>query len=75
MATKLAAQELFELSKSFHDLAAVIGDYRYAHWDSLTPAQRAELESKQWTLFNTSSDLNGKSVVLKARLLEEELQT
>jgi len=75
MSAKIPAQHLFELAKAFHSLSNVIGDYRFSNWDSLTPAQRADLEAKEWTLFNTSSDLNAKSVLLKTEILDEELQT
>ncbi|MBU1643161.1 hypothetical protein KKE54_07340 [bacterium] len=74
MKTRLSTQDVFNLSKSFHDLSSALGEFRYSNWDSLTPAQRNDLESKQWTLFNTSSDLNAKSVVLKVKLLDDEIQ-
>jgi hypothetical protein len=74
MSTKLSAQDVFDLSKSFHDLSMTLGDFRYSNWNVLSPAQRADLEAKQWTLFNTSSDLNAKSVVLKAKLLDADIQ-
>lgn len=75
MSTQLSAQDVFNLSKSFHDLSTTLGDFRYSNWNALTPAQRTDLETKQWTLFNMSSDLNAKSVVLKVKLLEADIQT
>jgi cob(I)alamin adenosyltransferase len=75
MSIQLPAQDLFNLSKSIHDLSTALGDFRYSKWDSLTESQRTDLETKQWTLFNMSSDLNAKSVVLKAKLLDEDIQT
>ena len=75
MSTQLSAQDVFNLSKSFHDLSTALGNFRYSNWDALTSSQRTDLEAKQWTLFNTSSDLNAKSVVLKVKLLDEDIQT
>lgn len=75
MEKELSANDLFELSKAFHNLSSVLGHYRYDHWDELTPSQRSDLENKQWTLFNMSSDLNAKSVLLKVKLIEQDLQT
>ena len=75
MSNQLSAKDYFDLSRAFHDLSVTIGNYRYAHVDELTPSQRTDLEAKQWTLFNTSSDLNAKSVVLKMKLLDADLQT
>lgn len=75
MSTQLSAQDVFDLSKSFHDLSTALGNFRYSKWDALTPSQRTDLETKQWTLFNISSDLNAKSVVLKAELLNADIQT
>ncbi len=75
MSTQLSSQDVFDLSKSFHDLSTALGDFRYSNWDALTPPQRTDLETKQWTLFNMSSDLNAKSVVLKAKLLDADIQT
>lgn len=75
MEKELSANDAFELSKAFHKLSSVLGHYRYDHWDNLTASQRNDLESKQWTLFNISSDLNAKSVLLKIKLIEPDLQT
>ena len=75
MEKELSANDIFELSKTFHNLSSVLGHYRYDHWDELTPSQRDDLESKQWTLFNTSSDLNAKSVLMKIKFIEKDLQT
>ncbi len=75
MKSELTANDVFELSKAFHNLSSVLGHYRYDHWDELTPNQRSDLEGKQWTLFNTASDLNAKSVVLKMKMIEQDLKT
>lgn len=74
MSTQLSAQDVFDLSKSFHDLSMTLGNFRFANWNELSPAQRADLESKQWNLFNISSDLNARSVVIKAKMLDADIQ-
>lgn len=73
MSRALNAEEIFELSKAFHALATVLREYRYDHWDELTPEQRSDLEKKQWTLFNTASDLNARSVLIKVKLIKEDI--
>lgn len=50
--------ELSRLSTAFLVLSNNVGNYRVAHIRTLTAVQQASLESKQWTLFNMSSDLN-----------------
>jgi hypothetical protein len=74
MSEYLSSQDLFNLSKSFHGLSGALGDYRYSNWDTLTPSQRDKLEDMQWTLLNTSSDLNSKSGILKVKLLEADIE-
>lgn len=71
---KINVEELLELSKTFHEMSIILGNYRLANWHDLTRGQRANLESKQWTLFNTASDLNAMSVVKRIKLLEAELE-
>lgn len=74
MKTQLSAEDIFSLSKSFHDLSVALGNFRYSSWNALTQTQRSDLEAKQWTLFNTASDLNAKSVVLKVKMLDTDLK-
>lgn len=73
MSNQLSPEDVYELSKSFHDLSCTVGNFRYSNWHNLTQEQRTDLEAKQWTLFNTSSDLNAQSVVLKIKLLDSDL--
>ena len=74
MSNQLSPDEVYELSKSFHDLSVTLGNFRYDNWNNLTSVQRNDLEAKQWTLFNTSSDLNAQSVILKIKLLDSDIQ-
>jgi hypothetical protein len=54
---KLTANDAFELSKRFRDLSTELGDFRYENWKKLTPKQRQDLENREWSLLNHSSDL------------------
>lgn len=40
------------------------GDYRFAHWDELSAAERKRLEELQWTLMNYSSDFTAQALSL-----------
>ena len=60
----LTAQEAFDLSKQFRDLAVTVGDYRFANWQTLTPTQRRNIEDEERSLINASSDMITKAVGL-----------
>ena len=60
----LTAQEAFDLSKQFRDFAIALGNYRFTNWQSLTPTQRRDIEDKEWSLINASSDMITKAVGL-----------
>jgi len=75
MEKKLSADDIFKLSRAFHTIATLLGQYRYDHWDEFTKSQRSDLENKQWTLLNTASDLNAQSVLIKTKFIEKHLET
>ena len=52
---KIDSEQAFALAQQFHDLANAVGDFRFAHWDDLTPTQRNKLKDFQLTLLNNSS--------------------
>ena len=54
---KLTSTEAFELSRRFRGLSVALGDFRFARWDELKPAQRRTLEDTEWSLLNASSDM------------------
>ncbi len=60
----LTAQEAFDLSKQFRDLAIALGNHRFANWQTLTPTQRRDIEDEEWSLINASSDMITKAVGL-----------
>ena len=58
MATKkLTGEDAVALAQSVHDLAVNLGEYKFANWKKLTPAQRSKLNEQQISLFTSSSDL------------------
>jgi hypothetical protein len=60
----LTSADALSLSKSFRDLSVAIGDYRFAHWDALSEADRKMLEDEEWSILNASSDMVTKAVGL-----------
>jgi hypothetical protein len=60
----LTSDDAFALSKSFRDLSVSIGDFRFAHWNTLSETDRKTLEDEEWSLLNASSDMVTKAVGL-----------
>ncbi|MFL5560365.1 MAG: hypothetical protein ACJ79K_02725 [Gemmatimonadaceae bacterium] len=52
------------IAKLYSDLASALADFRFTHWTQLTRAQRAEIESHEWTLLTYSSNMAGQAVRL-----------
>lgn len=51
-----------------------LGNYRFANWTTLTPAQRQDLENEEWSLLNASSDMTTKAVGLALEESEVNVQ-
>ena len=62
MVPKISADDARQLASDFHDLAVSVGNLKFAQWDDLTSAQRAKLDSLQWTLMNYSSDFSTQAI-------------
>ena len=60
----LDAEQSRIMAKSYSDLATALADYRFGHWNELTKQQRAEIESREWTLRTYSSDMAGHAITL-----------
>ena len=60
----LTSDDAFALSKSFRDLSVALGDFRFAHWNTLSESDRATLEDEEWSLLNSASDMITKAVGL-----------
>jgi hypothetical protein len=52
------------IAKLYSDLASALADYRFTHWAELSKAQRAEIESHEWTLLTYSSNMAARSIRL-----------
>ena len=71
----LTAEEAFELSKQFRDLANTLADFRFSNWATLTPTQRRDIEDEEWSLINASSDMITKAVGLALEESEASVQS
>jgi hypothetical protein len=71
----LSAEDAFELSKQFRELAINLGNYRFANWNTLTTAQRHDVEDEEWSLLNSSSDMTTKAVGLALEESEMNVQS
>ena len=60
----MTADQSRSIAKLYSDLASAFADYRFSHWTELTKAQRAELESQEWTLRTYSSNMSARSIRL-----------
>ena len=60
----LSSDQAYQLASQFHGLSVAVGDYRFAHWDELSAAERKRLEDLQWTLMNYSSDFTAQAISL-----------
>lgn len=60
----LSSDQAYQLASQFHGLSVAVGDYRFAHWDKLSAAERKRLEDLQWTLMNYSSDFTAQAISL-----------
>lgn len=60
----LTADEAFELSRTFRDMAKQVGDTRIEKWDELKPSERQELENEEWDLLSAAMSMRTKAVGL-----------
>ena len=47
---RFSADQARQLSRWFHDLSVELGNYRFDHWNDLSPTRRKALEDAQWSL-------------------------
>jgi hypothetical protein len=62
------AAEGFQLARALRDAANAISDSLFANWDKLTPAQRDELDVRNYDLHMLSGTIRDQAV---GKLLEE----
>jgi hypothetical protein len=58
----ITADESRAIAKQYADLASALTEYRFAHWTELTPTQRSEIESHEWTLLTFSSNMASRAI-------------
>ena len=61
---RVSSTEAFELSRLFRELSVVLGNYRYEHWSKLKKREREAIESAEWSLLNSASDMTTMAVGL-----------
>jgi hypothetical protein len=71
---KLNSDQAFELAQQFHDLSTSVGDYRFEHFDDLTPKQREQLKDNQFTLLTQSSHFITEAIGLVLEDTKGDLQ-
>ena len=52
---ELTQQQARDLAEEFFELSKAVGDFRFDHFDTLTPEERAALQSLQQQLSNQSN--------------------
>lgn len=60
--SKMTSDEARDLAQSFQEASALLGEYRFSKWKTLSKSQRATIEGMEWTLLNYSSDLVTQAV-------------
>ena len=60
--TTITAADSRRIAQLYSELAATLADYRFSHWTELTKAQRAEIESHEWTLLTYSSNMATRAI-------------
>jgi hypothetical protein len=53
----LTSEQALDLSQRFRGLSVTLGDFRFSHWNELSPGQRHTIENSEWSLLNASSDM------------------
>lgn len=61
---KVSSADAFELSKWFRELSVTLGNYRYENWAKLRKSERDAIESAEWSLLNSASDMTTIAVGL-----------
>lgn len=70
----LTLDDAREIACSLRKLSSDLGEYRFAHWNSLSEEDRGRIESLEWTLLNYSSDMTATAIQIAADSIQEEVQ-
>lgn len=73
MSTRLSANQALEMARAFKMSALAVGQYTIVHWNRLSKAERDELNSREWSLFNASEDFINLATELELKGLERTL--
>lgn len=60
----VSANDARSLARTFYEFAGSLGKYRFDNWDKLSPRERGDLESLEWTLLTFSSDMTSRAIIL-----------
>lgn len=71
---RFSADQARQLSRWFHDLSVELGNYRFDHWNDLSPTRRKALEDAQWSLLSSSSDMTTLAVNITLDDSEKEFK-
>jgi hypothetical protein len=74
MTKRLNADQRFELANGFRELAKKVGDYNFENWSDLNKKQRDALSHLELRLLETASDINANSIVLRSKMVEDEVR-
>ncbi|HEY8166130.1 MAG TPA: hypothetical protein VIF83_11310 [Gemmatimonadaceae bacterium] len=59
----VSANDARSLARLYYELAGSIGKYRFDNWHKLSPSERGDLESLEWTLLTFSSDMTSRAII------------
>ena len=68
---RLGAKDTLAIAEQYHDLSVRLGKYRFANWEKLTPADRASIESLEWSLMGLSTEMIARSIEVETGELAE----
>lgn len=71
---KISTDDARELARLYYELGVSLGKFRFDHWESMTQAQRAELESLEWSILTQSSDMTTQAITLATADMKSSLK-
>ena len=72
--TEISPEDARKLAREYYLLAVSLGKRRFKDWDKLSPAERQEIESREWTLLTFSSDMTSRAMIAVAGDIERSVQ-
>jgi hypothetical protein len=62
---RLTAKDTLAIAAQYHDLSVRLGKYRFASWEKLSAADRASIESVEWSLMGLSTEMTARGIELE----------